>query len=367
MSEMDQFDFSGSMGAEVAKESNKGGTFAREVEYLSLDGSAAGVAQGKNQILVRFLTDVQRRHADQPVTKFNLPWITVAGHYTRTKPRPDYAREGAQWPEKMNAGCRADKVFAKGYPSGCMFCQRGEKPSSRTWALAVEREEVRNEQNQILGYQDKTREVFARDEKGDLIVIGKKSDGKDEYQMKTVPAIVVMNMGWKNFFGPLQASAQYFNSLLDGDWVITRSGTKSDDTTYTFIRVAEQTLPENNPFGLPAGTKYDLSIPGLMDAVYPDMPDLRKIIADRVSEDYLGRWFVPGWTPPNHQQQGGQQQVVQQGVVQQTTTTNATFMAPGQPAQQQAAPAVPNTGATEEPPTGALDALRARVTQGASQ
>lgn len=352
MTDSAEFDFSGSQGAEVAKESNKGGNFAREVEYFGLDGSPAGVAQGTNQGLFRFVTDSVRR-TDGPMSKYNLAWITVAGHYAQTKPKPEWAKEGANWPTKMSAGCRKDKVFTGKFGGQCLVCEQGNKSSNRTWALAVEREEVR-ENGSLLGYRDKTREVNATDEKGDFIVLSTDGD-KKTYQMKTVPAFVVMHMGWKNFFGPLSASAAYYDrdnvsGLLSGDWVITRTGTTNNDTNYTFIRVSEQALPEGNPYGLPGGTKYDLAIPGLMEQIYPDMPDLRRLIADKVSDDYFGRFFQPGWTPPDHEAKGPQQQVGGAPMM---------MMTPSQP------PATPATPAAEEPSSSALEALRNRVTQSA--
>ena len=347
----DEFDFSGSQGATVAQESRKGGDFAREIEYLRLDASPAGKAQGKDRIILRFLTDSHNRHPEQPMSKYNLAWLTIADHYAPTKPKPEYVNKDANWPQKMSATCRKDPVFAAKYGGACFLCDTVKnKPSKRTWALAVEREEVRNEQGQILGYRDKTREVFATDEKGDLIVVGTDSEGKKEYQRKTVPAYIVMSMGWKNFFQPLEGQASYFNSLLDADWLITRTGTKNDDTSYAPIRVAEQVLSDDNPWGLAAGTKYDLSIPGLMEKVYPDMPDLRKIITDRVNDDYYGRFFIPGWTPEGFQagqQQGGQQ----------ATQTGQAFMA-----SAPSAPAAPTPPQGEAPTADALAALQARVT-----
>ena len=364
MTEM-QFDFTGSMGAEVAKESNKGGDFQREIEYLSLDGSVQAQQQGTNQIIVRFVTR-PRRTDDAPITKFNLPWITADQHYTQTKPKPEYVDKDRKWPVKMAAGCRADKIFAQHYPGGCMFCQRGEKASSRIWALAVEREQVRDQQGNVLGWQDKTREVFDTDEKGDLIVESE-SGGKKTYKKKIVPAWIVVNMGWKNFYGPLEQSASFYgqqngnDGLLDADWAITRAGEGNNDTVYTFHRIADQTLPEGNQFGLPGGTRYDLSIPGLAEKIYGDaMPDLRKIIAGRVSDDYLGRFFVPGWVPegwtPGQNQGGGQGTTAAASGVMSTFVGSAPTATPPtpQPQQQQ----------TAEPSPDALAALQQRVLSG---
>lgn len=357
MSDVSEFDFSGSTGAEAAekisKESNS--SFAREVEFLSLDASPAGIAQGKNKALVRFLTNFVDPPEGVAQTKYNLGWITLPGHYAPTKTKPPYAKDN--WPAKMGAGCRKGKPFVGKYNGQCYICDNlGVKPSNQTWALAVEREEVRDDQGKILGYQDKTREVTATDENGNFIVEGKNAEGKDQYAKKVVPAYVIISKGWRNFFQPLKAAAGYFQSLLDGDWLITRTGEKADDTSYAPIRVAEQFLPEGNPYGLPGGTKYDLAIPGLMEKVYPDMPDLRKTLVDRVSDETFGRWFIPGWLPEGFEEgQNGQ-----------SSSSAPAQPSPGMmmmssPSNQ---PTAPETPKSEEPSNDALAALKNRVMGG---
>lgn len=345
---VDDFNFEGSFGSEVAKESSKGGDFARRVEFLSLKGDPASVAQGKHQGLYRFVTDFKR--PDLPVDAYTLPWITAKQHYAPVKPRPAYAREGSTWPEKMSGGCRKDKIFAAKFNNACYLCDViSHKPSSRTWALAVEREQVVSEQGQVIGIRDKTREVLAEDANGNFIVEGKDAEGKDIYKKEIVPAFVVMNMGWKNFFAGLEGQGMYFGTILDADYLITRSGTDTS-STYSVVRVGEIMLGEGNEYGLPAGTKYDLNNRDLMRAVYPNLPDLRKLIAHRVSEDYLGYWFLPNWAPPEQpgQQQNGAPQQGQQIVM------GTNVQTPGAPA--------PVAGAT--PPSGAMEALKSRVLGG---
>src|SRR5689334_1025288 len=290
---LDNFNFGGSMGAEKAKEANKGGDFAREVEFLSLKADEGSVAQGKNMVVMRFATDFRRHFPNEPVSKFDLPWITAGQHYAATRPKPDWAKKEARWPEKMSGGCRKDPIFTAAYPSGCLLCQRGLKPSNRTWALGIEREEI-VENGQRVGFKDKTREITATDEQGNFIEESRDGD-KVTYKKITVPAWTVMNFGWKNLFGPLNGQASYFGTLLDADWLITRTGMGNDDTLYTPVRVGETYLKEGNEYGLPAGTKYDLGMVlgqengrsiTLAEALYPNMPDLRQIIADRVSDEY---------------------------------------------------------------------------------
>ncbi len=350
----EEFDFSGTIGAEAAAEAAKGGDFQREIEFFGLDASPSGIAQGKDKMLVRWLTNYHDVPEGVPQSRYNLGWITVPGHYAPTKPKPPYVKEGQNWPPKMSAGCRKGKPFVKKYNGECYICDvLRVKSSSQVWALAVEREQV-TENGQILGYRDKTREVTARDENGEFIVESEDGDRKT-YKKKTVPAFVVVQKSNKNFFQPLQAVAGYFGSLLDGDWLISRSGTKADDTTYSHIRVAEQFLPEGNPFDLPGGTKYDLGIPGLMEKVYPDMPDLRKFLVEKVSEDHFGRYFLPGWLPEGFEAKAASQQ----GATSAPATAGAGMMMTSSPSA--APPSAPEPPKGEEPSSAALDALKNRI------
>lgn len=360
---VDEFDFSGSAGAEVAAEASAGGAFAKEIEFLSLDGSPAGKAQGKDKILLRFVTNMI---APPPgtATKFNLGWLTVQGHYAPTKPKPEYAREGATWPSKMGCGCRKDKIFKVKYNDSCPVCAQGSKPSNRTWALAIEREEVRDDNTgQVLGYQDKTREIMDTDENGEFIVTGVKQDGKKEYQKKIVPAYIVCSMGWRNFYQPLQAAAQYHQGLLNAEWLITRTGTDNNDTTYFPIQVgAGQMIPEGY-MGLSA-RPFDLADQEVITTLYPDLPDLRKTLVERVSQDYLGRFFIPGWEPEGWQEEKAKREAEKANGggsnLAKPPTAGMMMMSTGSAAP---APGTPDVKGTEEPSSSALDALKNRVTQ----
>lgn len=353
-------DFEQSGGAEVAKASSKSGDFEREIEYLGLKGDEAAKASGRDRILMRFVTDFRKPRPDEASSKFNLPWITANEHgFLNTKPRPDWVPEGQKWSAKMTLGCRKDKIFIKRFGGKCYGCDvLKAKASAKTWALGIEREEVRSEDGAtILGFRDKTRKVFDRDENGDLIVLSEEN-GKKKYQMKDAPAWVVMNQGWKNFFGNLNGQAGYFQTILDADWLITRDGTEADNTVYSFVRVSEQVIPPEgyvvNGYDLSAaygGQKFDLRLPGIMEALYPDMPDLRHIIAQRVSEDIINRYFVAGWVPPEVAEKaaGGNAQQGQTGggAPPMMMSTN-----PSQPAPQ---------GGTSEPASAQMEALKARI------
>jgi hypothetical protein len=376
MSDFNEFDFSGSTGAEIAKEASSAGDFEREVMFLSIKGDQASVQNGDNRVILRFVTDAKRQPwMGDRMSPFTLPWITVKQHsFLATRPRPPFLAEKARWPEKMGGGCRKDKVFAAKFNNQCILCDRGDKPSARTWALAIEREQV-FENGQMVGIRDKTREVFDHDAEGNPIVLSEDNEGKKTYKMKTVPAWIVVNQGWKNFFGPLDGTSSYFGGVLGRDWLIQRQGTKADDTSYSFIGLDPQRIEGDfaEALGVAPGTNYDMglvvqqqdghAVP-LMEVLYPDMPDLRRLVADRVSDNYIGRYFDPNWFPPDFDpskapQQGQQgQQGVQNGYQPTGGIQNA-----GQPQQPQTptAPApqgaAPGDGSTADN----LAALRARI------
>lgn len=378
MSMIDEFDFSANEGASVAKEANKGGDFQKEIEFLSLKGDEASINQGLDQAIIRLVTEYERKPWMTSNTAQSLPWITVKQHYAPTKQRPAYAREGSRWPEKMYVGCRKDKVFSKKFNGQCLVCEQGHKPSDRTWALAIEREQI-IENGRPVGMRDKTREVLVFGEDGKPIVVKEGPDGKKEYQKKIVPAWVVLNFGWKNFFNALSGQASYFQTIMGRDYVVKRTGSGNNDTNYTFIPLDPIKIEGQmaTDLGVNQGTPYDMGyIVGTVDGrdvplselLYPDMPDLRKIISERVSDDYFGRWFTPGWVPegfdPSAQGNtgGGQSQGVQGGVQSGYQPTGGVQQppAPTTPAPQQQGSA---GGAAT---TSALDALKARVQSGKS-
>lgn len=426
---IDEFDFSGSTGAAVAKESNKGGDFQREVQFLALDASESGVSEGRDRGIFRFVTDHERKPWMDGFgnTKYNFAWITTTMHYARTKQRPEYVKEGARWSEKMWAVCRKDKIFRAKYHDQCILHDQQQKASDRTWALAIEREQV-IENGQIVGIRDKMREVLEFDADNKPIVLSQEGD-KKTYKKKWVPAWTVMNLGWKNFFSPLNGQASYFQTVLGRDFFITRQGMGPNDTVYSFIPLDPIQMGGEwaQQAGVPEGTVYDLGmvvgqaengrpIP-MMERLYPDMPDLRRIIAERTSDDFYGRFFIPGWLPKDYdpsksnagapqasgwaptggvqqgqmgnlqpgQQQGGVQQGYQPPVTPQpqaTVVPQPQFQPPQAPQGQQ----VPQQ-TQQQPPQGqvpqqvqqqpqqaqtgpdeaTLEALRRRVTGGAQQ
>jgi hypothetical protein len=382
-SNIDEFDFTGSVGADVAKEANKGGDFEREIEFLTLKADPASIQQGKDKAFIRLATEYERKPwMGNVMTPWSLPWITVKQHYAPTRTKPEWAKKEQAWPEKMFAVCRKDKVFAAKFGGACINCERGNKATDRSWALAIEREQVFDDNGRPIGMRDKMRSVFARDEKGEAIVIGEK-DGKKEYQMTESPAWLLLNFGWKNFFNALSGQAQYFGTILGRDYVVQRSGMGNNDTNYTFIGLDPIKITGEwaASLGVPEGTDYDLGLPlmetedgkgglrqiPLSEALYPTMPDLRKIIADRTADDYYGRWFVEGWNPegyvPGQNAQQGVQGVQGGGYVPPQQPSQPITPQPQQNASTGAG--APAGGAPAGGPTpSVLESLRNRVSGG---
>lgn len=235
-------------GAEAAAEASKGGGNFAKTHFFGLE-------DGKQAIL-RFITDA----AD---------WIVVDQHQmVPTKGKPD-GYEG-NWPEKMGSVCRKDEAFSFGECYICEFVVDGKKvkrPSARTWALACEREEV-IEDGKIVGLRDKTREVT------------KKVDDKDVTTVEK--SIVVVNMGYKNFFGVLQGFAGHYGTVLDRDYIIQRKGAGTD-TVYTIIPL--------DPIETDQG-RFDLRNPEFAKRYETDL-DLGEEVTSRASDEFYARFFDP--------------------------------------------------------------------------
>lgn len=252
-------------GAAAAKDASspKGAAFAK-THYFSLsDGE---------EVCVRFLTD-----ADS--------WITVDQfNYIPTKPAPsDYT---GNWPKFMGAVDRRTKMadgstlYDDCYISDFMTRDDGSpyKSSPRTWALAVIRDEVRNEQGTIIGYKDQTREV------------AEVSDGKPTGQTTIEKAVVVVNMGYKNFFGSLQGFAGRYGTILDRDYYIKREGA---GLTTTYHIVPADPIDAPDPSNPESTIRFDLRNPAFFAAYEKNMPDLEEMILYRASDEFYKRFFDP--------------------------------------------------------------------------
>lgn len=275
-------------GSQSLKDASKGADFARTHYFKIDDGESA---------IVRFLTDYTE------TAEHVGAWITVDQHgHVPTRPKPDWVKKDARWPEHFGVVCRNTKC--KGLPGepplwtvmddkdgpdgkeGCLVCEMrssDNKPyraASRGWALGCLREEVRGDgspekggekmKGKVVGYIDKTREV-----ERDGNVVSEK-------------AIVVFNMGWKNFFGTLDGFGNHYETILDRDYKITRAGS-GVDTDYQIVPM--------DPVPGPDGDRYDLREKKYMDR-YPLSATLDEVVEEQAAHVYHRRWFDPSYTPP---------------------------------------------------------------------
>jgi len=309
------------------------------------------VAAGTNFVLLRMLSD----YIALP-DKSLPPWITVLQHsMVPTKPKPE-GFEG-NWPKSMGAVCRNDKVFKARY-GDCYIDTMPPRPgrktsagSARTWAIAVLREEVIGDGTPALGGEEwKGKVVGVRDKMKEVAQVDK--DGNPTGETKMVRQYVKINQGWKNFFALLSGHAGHFKTVLDRDYWITREGMGQDDTVYTITPADSITFPADHP-KFP-GQKFDLRDAAQRAEFYPDMPDLRKIVAEQASNEFFNRFFVP-----EDRLYGDGSKGPEFG----TKKAPAGSPAAGGPPTPGNAPATPKTEASA-PNMEALAALKSRITGG---
>ena len=252
-------------GIKAAQQQSAG--FARIIFFSLKDGESA---------TIRFLTDADPTDVGDGVLAGG--WITVLQHQNvATKGAP--AGFKGNWPGHMTAICRNQDLSELGIesPFPCFLCGIGAKQTQRTWALAVLREEVR-EGGRTIGFRDMTREVVV----------------KEGQPPVTEPAIVVINLGRRNFFGPISGWYGRNGTVLDRDFAVTRTG-DGLDTLYNPIGLDPIAVDET-------GRTFDLRDPEFMSRYLPDVAGetdyakasdtmLVPVLADRISDAYYGKFF----------------------------------------------------------------------------
>lgn len=250
----------------------------QRVHFLSMED--------KEEAYMRFLTEI---FGPEQFDVNGYGRIIVVNQHTSvpTKPKPA-GREG-NWPPAMPAVCRYDKAFAGEY-TDCFIDdhkrQTNGKPYSttpRVWAWACLREQVLATEahvaefaakgqtiqlGQVLGYRDKER-----------IVKRKKKDSEETEEIRE-KAIVLVNQGWKNFFGTLKGYAKVHGSILDRDYFVTRNGS-DENTTYTIIPMPE----------IPGFDARDPEIFARYAKFGATWKDLSEQVAQRASDDYFQTFF----------------------------------------------------------------------------
>lgn len=282
----DDLDFSGSLGAEKAEQiAQQNRKQYDRTDFLSLGD--------QEMVIARFLNDVTAVRDPEIAKLLPVPWITVQQHsMVATKPAPsDF---DGKWPTSMSCVCRADMVFRRRYPQGCWVCDygvdqktgKGSTPSPRIWALVALREEVM-EGGRYVGIRDLLKEVEETD-----------SAGKPTGNKRVVKAVRAANYGYKNFFGVVQGLSARAGTVLDRDFEIKRKGTGTG-TSYAFAPIdppAECYHPDDDdkPEAERRRVRFDLRDPRILAKYYPDIPDLRQVVAQQASDDHFNRFFIPG-------------------------------------------------------------------------
>jgi hypothetical protein len=266
----------------------------------------------RESMFIRFLDDANE-------------WLSVLQHPfapTRSVPEEWTPEQKKGWPTSFSPVCRKTKQFQQFFPDGCWICdgmhtfrpnERAKDgryhPQVRLWARGVQREEVRvTEENQeqypdqvtagnqhmypgqeigstvlrplgtVLGYRDIEDEVDETDD-----------DNKPTGKKIVKKRIVVFNMAWKNFFGPLQGYADVYQTVLDRDYRLTRKG-KDKDTDYDIVPL--NPVPRSD--GTMLDMRHSLETAGgrlLREAYFEDGPDLIQLIEDRIDDDLYDRFF----------------------------------------------------------------------------
>lgn len=286
-------------GAKAAKDAAAQKSRFDKIGYFKLEDG--------EKIVLRFLTDADPHwvHSEtgQIEYAFNdgIPpdnsgnweaiggWITCDQHsFVKTKGKPDGYT--GNWPASMGANCRKDEAFAGMYPDCfiCDFMKKSDgKPYSRTPrvnAYAVVREEVM-EGGRLVGYKTKVEEKERTDK-----------EGKPTGEKYLEPVLLHVQMADKNFFSNLRGYAAHYGTILDRDFVVTRSGSGMNDTSYQFVPC--DPVPNPNEETVKDFPHFDLRNPavaakfGVGDYCEDTTrTSLVELVVDRASDDYYGRFF----------------------------------------------------------------------------
>ena len=258
------------------------GVAASKSEQKSFDKTHFFSIENGESVVVRFLTDMDP--VEGPSGDLAGGLVTVFQHQnvpTLGKPADSKA---TKWPTHMAAPCRRDPAFVGMYDE-CYICDVIMKQDSkvkrgkRSWALAVLREEVK-EDARVVGYRTKKRK-FTR-----------KVDDK-EVEVEE-PAIVICNMADRNFFTPLGGFYSVYGTILDRDYHIRRSG-ESTETTYQIVGLDPVPASEGGTLDLRNDEMMAKFLPKAAEIGYAAASDdkLYPIIEERTNDDFYGTFFDP--------------------------------------------------------------------------
>jgi hypothetical protein len=302
-------------GTDAAKESATSSTSGRMVEYLKMaDGDL---------LYCRFLTDYDEI----------VDMMVHVLYPTKSKP------EGytGNWPKAVSPVCRHTKM-GDGSPMfpDCYACEhprmeegKAKAAISRTYGLIVTREEVLSDgsekflipgsnppqvipKGQRAGWRNKMREHQPFNEETQ----------KPEGPVEMVPEVLIVEMGWKNFWSDIEGIAKIYGTVCNQEMTIRRTGSGMSDTEYKIIGLG---VTKHDMRDAKVLERFGITVKGHTDKGQPikEFPvhySLPHILYAKASDDFYARWIDP--TKTVEMKPGGQAEVVVKTQAEEVTEAN---------------------------------------------
>ena len=229
-------------------------------------------------------------------------WITVDVHTMYdTKPQPSGYQ--GKWPQTMSPVCRNTKM-GDGLPmfaDGCYCCEhprlddkgKPRKPSARTFAIAVLRDEVMGDNTPATNNLPPTQRAgfrYAQREVPELDAAGNPT-GKTTH----VYDVVLIEQGWKLFYSHFESIQQIFGSITNQEISVGRKGAGMNDTSYQIVGLGLSNKDMADPIEL---AKFGITLEG-KDAegydiyAYPEHYSHHAEISRRASDDFYALFIDP--------------------------------------------------------------------------
>jgi len=274
------------------------------------------------------------------------------------------------WPKAVSPVCRHTKM-GDGNPmfADCYACEhprmedgKAKSAIQRTYGLIVTREEVMSDgsekfmipgsnppqiipSGQRAGWRNKMREHQPFNEETQ----------KPEGPVEMVPEVLIVEMGWKNFWSDVEGIAKIYGTVCNQEMTIRRTGTGMSDTEYKIIGLGVTQYDLRDAKAL---ERFGIKVTGYDDKghpikEYPVHYSLPHILYAKASDDFYARWIDP---TKSVEMKGGQAEVVVKTPAEEVTEASLQDMRARLTSNQakavEAAEAAPTNGAT--PTNGAV-------------
>jgi hypothetical protein len=237
---------------------------------------------------------------------------------------------------------------------------------SRTYGLIVTREQVLSDgsekflipgsnppqvipSGQRAGWRYKMREHQPFD-----------ADGKPAGPVEMVPEVLLVEMGWRNFWSDIAGISAIYGTVCNQEMSIRRTGTGINDTAYKIIGLGVTKHDMRDPKAL---ERFGITVSGYDDQgrpikVYPEHYSIPHILYAKASNDYYARWIDP---TKSVEMKGGKEEVVVKTAAEEISEASLENMrqrlTSNQPKAPEAAPAngfVAPTNVTVAPTNGTV-------------